>query len=278
MPVYIPQGKMRTKRREFFEVANDLRHAVCSIVRHRPLPSVQQGGAQQFQAFPLGSGFFVAPQLVLTCYHVIAGTPHQPGDFYHFVLSLPNGAGVIHTLGAQAATQSIHLFANDDLALIELPGIQQQAFVAVGYNAVPVGSDIGVAGYPLGLPTVDAQGQLGYDSMIYRVGRGVVTSTYRTNINTEQGQQIPAADVLEVNFLFVAGNSGGPIFDAETGRVVAFVHGFQSPTITERVATARIQLPAGMSAQYVQSIHAIYSMGIKLDRVRQQLESRGVTL
>jgi len=209
---------------------------------------------------------------------VIAGTPHEPGDFYHFIVNLPNANGVIHQLGAATAAQTIHLFPNDDLALVELHGIQQQAFVAVGYSEVPVGSDIGVAGYPLGQPTTDAQGQLRYDGMIYRVGRGVVTSTYRTNINTETGHQIQNVDVLEVNFLFVPGNSGGPIFDAETGRVVGFVHGFQSPTIREKVATAQVQLPQGMNAQYVQSLHAIYSMGIKLDRVRQQLENHGVTL
>jgi hypothetical protein len=84
---------------------------------------------------------------------------------------------------------------------------------------------------------------------------------------------------VEVNFLFVPGNSGGPIFDSETGRVLAFVHGFTDSEIVQRyVNTNEANISAGASPQHVQALHAVYSLGIKLDIVRPELESFGVAL
>src|SRR6266576_4033482 len=185
MPAYVPQGRILTKRREFAEVATDLRYAVCSVVRHRPL----NDGTNSVAAIPLGSGFFVAPTVVLTCWHVMAEQAHQPGDFYHFVITLPTGQ-IIHQLGANDAVPRIQLFPADDLALIQIPGIAAQPFLSVSYADILIGSAIGVAGYPLGAAMGTPDGRLSYDGMIYRVGNGIVTSTYRTNVNTLAGQQI----------------------------------------------------------------------------------------
>jgi hypothetical protein len=90
-------------------------------------------------------------------------------------------------------------------------------------------------------------------------------------------QNVP---VLEVNFLFVPGNSGGPVFAAETGRVIGFVRGYKTVKIREMVATATMiqQLPLGVSGQYIENLNAIYSLAIKLDFIRATIESFGVTL
>jgi hypothetical protein len=86
--------------------------------------------------------------------------------------------------------------------------------------------------------------------------------------------------VLEVNFLFVPGNSGGPVFDAETGRVAAFVHGYRTAKIRERVETVTMinPLPEGTSNTYVENVSALYSLAIKMERARPHLETNGVTL
>ena len=85
------------------------------------------------------------------------------------------------------------------------------------------GQDIGVAGYPIARLSATATGQLSMDGLIYRVGRGTVSAHFvATPLPT-----VPNVPLVEVNFLFVPGNSGGPVFLADTGEVIGFVHAFQ---------------------------------------------------
>ena len=85
---------------------------------------------------------------------------------------------------------------------------------------------------------------------------------------------------IEVNFLFVPGNSGGPVFSAENGRVVGFVRGYNAVKIRETVATATMipQLPLGLGNQYIEHLHAVYSLAVKLDFIRTTIEGFGVSL
>ena len=106
------------------------------------------------------------------------------------------------------------------------------------------------------------------------MGRGPIGAYYVSNI-TPVIQQVP---LVEVNFLFVPGNSGGPVFLAETGEVIGFVHGYHDAKIREKVVSSlpNTQLPTGMSNQYLEHLHAIYSLAIKLDLVRATLRGFGV--
>lgn len=173
----------------------------------------------------LGSGFFVSPSVFLTCHHVVnsAIAPHRDGDCYRFVaLTDTKGGGVAHQMANVIAGQTLHLFPNCDLALFQPTNIAPQPFVALDYGDHMVGKEIGVAGYPLAALAPNPGGDLAYNGLIFRVARGVMTSAYSTNINQDQNVMLPDVPVLEVNFLFVPGNSGGPVFDAETGRVIGF--------------------------------------------------------
>jgi hypothetical protein len=79
--------------------------------------------------------------------------------------------------------------------------------------------------------------------------------------------------------VFVAGNSGGPIFDAETGRVGAFVHGFRAEKIAEHYFdTAQPNISAGAPDKHIESLHAIYSVGIRVLNIREELERLGAGL
>ncbi|MBI1749942.1 MAG: trypsin-like peptidase domain-containing protein [Acidobacteria bacterium] len=274
-PYSPPSGKIPTKRRSFEEVVRDLRHAVYSIVRHRDI------GNGRVEAGPLGSGFFVSPEVFLTCNHVIASpqAPHKDGDSYHLVCNLTGTSGAIHAIGNAVVGQNVHLFPDCDLALLISKARKDQPYVSIDFGDVPIGREIGVAGYPLSKLQV-VNGNLSYEGLIFRVAKGVVTSTYNTNINPGIGPGIQAVSVIEVNFLFVPGNSGGPVFDAETGRVAAFVHGYTTEKIRERIEEATLiqDLPAGVSRQYIENLNALYSIAIKLERVRPQLEAFGVRL
>jgi hypothetical protein len=57
------------------------------------------------------------------------------------------------------------------------------------------------------------------------------------------------------------------------------VKGFRSHKIQERKEDCNlIPVPAGMSGSYLASVHAVYSIGLTLDRVRNHLEHYEVKL
>jgi S1-C subfamily serine protease len=225
----------------------------------------------------LGTGFFIARDLFITCDHVINSPtdPHQAGDSYLLVANLNGKSGQIYTVENAQLGAEIHLFPNLDLAVLRVTASPNtQPYAALEYGDVYEGEDIGVVGYPLAeLHAVN--GNIALDGVLYRAARGCVTGRYLTNDG-------PLSNVpfIEVNFLFVPGNSGGPVFAAETGRILGFVRGYRAVKIRESVATATMiqQLPLGLGDQYIENLNAVYSVAIKLDFIRTTIEGFGVTL
>jgi hypothetical protein len=204
--------------------------------------------------------------------------PHQDGDQYQLVNSLGQG-GLINTVSDTTVGRNLHFFQDCDLALLQADGSQNRAYLPLQYADIYPGYEIGVAGFPLpSLQTV--AGSLRYDGLIFRVAKNVVTATYRTNINTNTGMALTDIPAIEVNFLFVPGNSGGPLFEADTGRVVGFVQGYRTQKIEEKVETVSLipTLPQGMASSYIYTQSALYSLGIGISRVRSHLEQFGVSL
>jgi serine protease Do len=269
-----PQGRLRNSRRDFFKVAYDMRHVVHSVIRQRPIVVNNQQG---LNSAARGTGFFVSPEIFITCNHVVdsAEDPHQPGDNYALVANMGvNTQPHVVLVANPVVGQDIQFFPAVDLAVIKVPRETGRPFASLSFNHAYEGEEIGVAGYPIAqLFAVNAQ-QLSVDGLIYRVGRGPVGASYVANVSPTM-QNI---SLVEVNFLFVPGNSGGPIFRAETGEVIGFVHGFHDTKIREKVVTTgpNTLLPNGVSNQYVEHLHAIYSLAIKLDTVRDTLRVFGV--
>lgn len=272
--LWVPAGKIPTKKRDFPSVVADVRHTVFSVHRHRP------NGDGTFQITPLGSGFFVSSQVFATCWHVIDSPqiPHKPGDLYRLVNNLDGKNGIIHEINGGLGVD-IHLYPDHDFAILLSKSKPDQAYLPISYTDVKMGEEIGVAGYPLPQLSKDAAGNITLGGTVYRVSHGVVNAVYNTDLNTGDGHPLTDVPVLEVNFLFVPGNSGGPIFQADTGRVMAYVKGFRTHKIQERQEQCTlIPVPAGMQAEYLDGIYAVYSIGLTLDRVRSYLEDFGVTL
>ena len=267
--------RISSKKRPLPQVVADLRECVFSVIRHR----VFNG---QNAAIPLGSGFFVSPNVFFTCYHVLntSQAPHLPGDWYQLVSNFGQHGNAI-TVNPAEIGQNIHLYSEKDTALIHVDAAPaQQRFVVLDFGDALEGMDIGVVGYPLARLHADNNGVLQFDGLIYRVARGVVTSKLRQNIQTLSGDPlIREVDTIEVNFLFVPGNSGGPIFEAESGRVYAFVHGFRAEKIAENYFdTIPPNIAQGAPAKHIESLHAIYSVGIRISNVRAELQALGVAL
>lgn len=251
-------------------VVRDVRHVVYAVFRRRPRPD------GLFDWRSLGSGFFFSPSAFLTCNHVINGAfyPHQDGDAYVLFSILEGVISAVEIPNARLGTE-VHLFADSDLCVLKLPGSQRQGcWASLDYGYVWEGREIGVAGYPIpAIRTVN--NSLALDGLIFRVAKGEVTARYLGNFNSAGlSQPITNIPVIEVNFLFVPGNSGGPIFDATKGQALGFVHGYGNTRIKEEAAEANpaVLLLPGMDRKYVARLDAIYSIGIKLDRVRVELE------
>lgn len=271
---FVPSGRLSSKSRAFRSVVADVRHAVFSVNRHRPLAD------GRFEVTPLGSGFFVSSKVFVTCWHVIDSpvSPHRPGDLYRLVNNLDGTHGIVHEVNGGIG-KDIHLFPEHDFAILLSSSKSDQAYLPISYADIPVGQEIGVAGYPLARLVNDENGNLTLGGMVYRVAKGVVTAFYRTDLDAGDGHPLKDTMVLEVNFLFVPGNSGGPIFDADSGRVIAYVKGFQKHKIQElHERCSLIAVPEGMNAEYLDSVYAVYSVGLMLEPVRAQLENFGVFL
>src|SRR6266851_218840 len=270
MALPIPAGRLKPKGKDFHEIVGDYRHIVCSVIRQRPMLGGMGGLA-------LGTGFFVARDIFVTCDHVMndPANPHQQGDSYSLVANLTGNSGKVHQIQNPQIGQEINLFPNLDLAVLRVPNTpNDQPYAPLEYGDVYEGQGIGVVGYPLPVLQV-VNGNLVFNSLIYRAASGSVNARYNTNDGALQN--VP---YIEVNFLFVPGNSGGPVFSEKTGRVLGFVRGYRATKIREAIATATMipQMPIGVSNQYVESLSAVYSIAVKLDFVRATIEGFGVTL
>lgn len=269
MALVPPTGRLKSKKR-FHEIVYDMRYVVCSVVRQRPMP----GG---MGAKALGTGFFTARNIFLTCDHVMnnPGDPHQQGDSYLLVSNLTGTSGKTYMIPTPQVGNEINLFPNLDLAVLKVSTApQDQPYVSLEYGDVYEGEDIGVVGYPL--PELRAvNGNIAFDAVLYRAARGCVTARYIANDGA-----LLNVPLVEVNFLFVPGNSGGPVFSVDSGRVIGFVRGYRAIKIRETVAIATMipQLPLGLGNQYIENLNAIYSVAVKLDFIRATIEGFGVSL
>lgn len=138
-----------------------------------------------------GSGWVAAPGLVVTNAHVVAGEDDTTVT--------PDG-------GSELDATAVHYDPHNDLALLEVPGLEVPALELV--DRPRKGTDAAVIGYPGNGPLTVVAARLGRS--------GVVSSQDSYGRGPVQRRMIPfRADVR-------SGNSGGPVVDLD-GRVLATV-------------------------------------------------------
>jgi S1-C subfamily serine protease len=111
-----------------------------------------------------------------------------------------------------------------DLALLKIEGPPLPALTLEDAGAVREGQSIGLMGYPIG-------GALGFAPVTHR---GIIASLTTIALPAATAAQLdPRAiarlrdgnfEVLQLDATAYPGNSGGPVFDADTGRVLGVVN------------------------------------------------------
>ena len=169
-----------------------------------------------------GSGFVVGEgNLLLTNFHVLAeSTDAEPNPQLAVALPRINGANEVQVRLAR-------LVASDrlrDLALLQFEGAALPALPLAESGTAREGLGIVLMGFPIG-------GTLGFATVTHR---GIVSAITTLALPAPTARQLdPRAvarlrdgnlEVLQLDATAFPGNSGGPVLDAESGRVVGIVN------------------------------------------------------
>jgi S1-C subfamily serine protease len=186
-------------------------------------PSVLPVGTYDALASPRfgfrGSGFVVGDgNLVVTNAHVLPDMKTTP---------TPQLAVLVAARGETAQGRRATLAGIDpahDLALLRIEGPPLPALTLADADSVREGMDVALMGYPIG-------GVLGYSTVTHR---GIVASITRIALPSLAARNLDAKaisrlrdgpfEVYQLDATAYPGNSGGPLLDAASGRVIGIVN------------------------------------------------------
>ena len=173
-----------------------------------------------------GSGFLVAPGLVLTCYHVVKKTAEQDAAV----------SVVAHDGTTMRATLGTHSGPGwPDLALLTVPDAQHLPCVILSGTPVRRDEQLLAAGYP-------SNSQVDYQTRGY-------TSGGEENYGSQGGPYLRLdGDPL------VGGMSGGPVVNRKTG----FVHAMVRLTIDDRIPVGGFAVPVLTVLQQLPELRQAY--------------------
>jgi len=177
-----------------------------------------------------GSGFVIAPGLVVTNAHVIAGIS-------------PSRLTVIDAYG-QHRVVPIYFNPRYDLAVLKVPGLTDPP-LSIDPNPVPRGTKAVVLGYPEDGP--------------FTAKRASVMTEFRAEGRDIYNQGLTIRNVYELDAVVRPGNSGGPLVEPD-GTVIGVVfsrsvtnpqigYALASPGVLSRIKTAETSVtPSGTGA------------------------------
>ncbi len=268
------QGQKLIKRPEnfhsFSECVKWLKKSVYIIVRGR---KIQIDGEESINWITLGSGFIAAPNRYITAAHVIDNpengeqAKHQDGDKY-YILRHDDEGNYHFRIFEPKLNKEIFTYPDIDLAVVYLDDEFYQVgnqifadrndFIRISKEFLPIGSEVGILGYPLcqlKFQNRDINKPLIKDVLL-RTDQGVVNCRYQTS---------PTNYLYEFTLAFNPGNSGGPIFDIKTGKIISIVKGFKSIRINEReniISEEGIKrLRVYKEKAFIETLNANYSFG-----------------
>lgn len=197
-----------------------------------------------------GTGFVVGDgNQVVTNAHVLPG-PAEEDPASSLVVQVRDGQGQLQMRQAKLLEMDrIH-----DLALLRIQGAPVPAMAMRDSDTVREGQSVAFAGFPIG-------GALGFSMVTHR---GVVSSITAIALPTPTAQQLNertvrrlregAFDIFQLDATAYPGNSGGPLFDVDTGEVL----GILNMVLVKGTKESALTNPSGISyaipAKYVQQL------------------------
>lgn len=225
----------------------------------------------------LGTGFLAAPNRMITASHVINDfetkkekLQHKDGDYYYLIRYDDEGRGHYRYFQPKI-NKEIFLYPEIDLGIIYLEDefyadskmvyLPKTDFLVIDTDFRTIGTQVGVLGYPLCSLTFNEKNIQSpkFENILLRADLGIINCRYK------KSEHVYA---YEFTVEFNPGNSGGPIFNMETGKVISLVHGFKAISIkrTEIEIKEQDKTEIGIKSysekSYIDVIHANYSIGL----------------
>ncbi len=177
-----------------------------------------------------GTGFVVGDgSFVVTNFHVLPPAGETEGGAVMVVLVVPVGkpgdtTGASGQIGQLRRARVVGTDRSHDLALLKIEGTPLTPLQLDEPGAAREGQSITLMGFPIG-------GTLGFAAVSHR---GIIASITAAALPAATAQQLdPRAlvrlregnyEVLQLDATAYPGNSGGPVLDADSGRVVGIVN------------------------------------------------------
>jgi S1-C subfamily serine protease len=168
-----------------------------------------------------GSGFVIEGNLLATNYHVLPDSADtDPNVQLAIAVSRVNAAGDLQIRMARVvATDRLR-----DLALLQFDGPPLPSLTLAEAGTAREGQSIALMGFPMG-------GTLGYAMVTHR---GIIAAITTVALPAPTAKQLDARalvrlregnfEVLQLDATAYPGNSGGPVIDADSGRVMGIVN------------------------------------------------------
>ena len=188
-----------------------------------------------------GSGFVVGDgNLVVTNAHVLPEAVPAGGSIGRLVVYVPTAAKEDARL--RTAT-TVGLDRAHDLALLRIDGAPLPPLRLAADTPAAEGAAVAIIGFPIG-------GALGFSPVTHR---GIVSSVTAIalpaptsgDLNARAVHQLRSGsfDIYQLDATAYPGNSGGPVIDADTGRVVAVIN----MVLVKGSKESAIRYPSGIS-------------------------------
>ncbi|WAC71923.1 serine protease [Roseateles sp. SL47] len=199
-----------------------------------------------------GTGFMVGDgKTIVTCSHVIPNPLEK--DLAILVPGVANASG-------QAQPRSVKLLRRDalhDLALLELdegkPLVATLPLATVDDSATAVREGVAVAlmGYPLG--TALGVQLVTHRGIVAAITKAALPAPTSNNLSERAIRQLRGGDMefLQLDITAYPGNSGGPLMDIRTGKVVGVVNMVALKSTRESALSAPSGISYAVPVKYV---------------------------
>lgn len=197
----------------------------------------------------VGTGFVVGDGLdVITNAHVVPATLSE-GNKEQLGIVLPDGEGVRFRPAELVARDNEH-----DLAHLHLSGTPLPALELGDSDTVEEGQDLALTGFPLAMA-------LGLHPATHRATLAAITPIVRPSLGARSldPRQIVALqrspfNIFQLDGTAYPGNSGSPVYDPATGKVVGVINAVFVKGLKETAITAPSGITYAIPANYVRDL------------------------